>query len=181
MKIIGIQDFEKAEKIKEQFILKNEEENEIIRKENIKFIIFVIVLTIILGLILTICWFLFARENIALLLMIIFVMLCFIIFSMLCTDHYNYINDISEYPPVYQYAFYTKDKNVLHYEKIKIENKVWLQLHLEDVNTKIVSYEKVGPFEVEERTDINEELFDLTSEYLYKPYHVSNALKNNDT
>ena len=85
-------------------------------------------------------------------------------------DSYHYIGNIYQQSTIYQYAFFTKNKNVLNKTVLEKDNTIWLKLDLEDIITKEVTYEKIGPFTQKERTDIQKRVFDLENKVFYIPY-----------
>ncbi len=82
---------------------------------------------------------------------------------------------ISDFTPIYQYAFYTNGKNVLktdyrYRESFSGVSGFVLQLDLEDINTKEVSKQEIGVFRQITRTDVSDVTFDLEKKVMILPY-----------
>ena len=82
---------------------------------------------------------------------------------------------ISDFTPIYQYAFYTNGKNVLktdyrYRDSFSGVSGFVLQLDLEDTNTKEVSRQEIGVFRQITRTDVSEVTFDLEKQVMILPY-----------
>lgn len=105
--------------------------------------------------------------------MIIICVLVYLLFGC-CIESLYDINCIREYSPKCQYAYYTNGKNVLKCSYKTTESfcslDYYLELDLEDVQTKRVSYATIGPFTSETRTDVSCRTFDFENKRFYIPY-----------
>lgn len=182
MKVIGIQSYENALKIKEKELKENKQE---LKVERIRlFFIFlgieIIASLVAFGLMFTLNGFKnpfidFGAIDFFCLTMFL-VLGFFLTISFKETEPLIYLYDFS---PVWQYAYQTKGKNVLH-QRVLTDDGCELVLDLEDIKTKRVSQEKIGLFRMVTQTDVTEVVVDLEKGLVICPYKGRDGVIHND-
>lgn len=179
MQVIGIKTFTESIKIKEQKEHDIDVKNKKITTRNLIILIVATFVSIIISVIHNIYFAGAGNISTAFSAQYIPVYISFflgsIIISVCFMDQYYCLNTISQYPLTYQYAFYTNNKTVLKYKVEQCCGSYFLKMHLEDNQTKEVSYNEIGPFTIKEKTDITETIFDLENDLVYIPYRQNSV------